>query len=124
MKREVKAQLKRIADALPKVYYKGNCAFIREVVDLRGNEAKNSVVSSPTIIREQSEFMVSDTPTLFNVNHMRRLKKAFKKDGWDGVKEYLAWCKKQDENIYNEVKIAREVTAFENILKEKIKPIF
>lgn len=125
MNKQILKKLRDIANRLPLTYEKGNKYTKGEIKDLRGKEIKNTQFFQPgegLIMMETKPIpIIKKNQTLYPVNHYRRLKKAYEKDGANGVKEYYKWVDQNNKklNAEFETKLVTDVVA--NITKERIK---
>lgn len=123
---EVKRQLSDIANKLPPSYYEGKQYYFEEVVDLRRRELMNNAIDGQGFEmhseRNQQQLMKADK--LHEVNHLRRLRKAYLAKGWTGVLEYCRGVRATLDRLEDKYKMRYDMTLINAILKEKIKPIF
>ena len=93
MKKELVKEIRNIAKKLPLSYVEGQKYSKKEIIDLRERESKNSMFgqSVEQSISKESEYIIVKGETLFPVNHERRLKRAYEREGVQGIKNYYKW---------------------------------
>lgn len=125
---DVKKTLKFYAANLPLSVYKGAEKLlvpITELEDLKQKQIKNGdgMRGGPQIVSEAPDVMM-EQDRYYPVNHFRRMKKAYLAEGWPGVAKYRNWVSKNNDNINAEDDMKISMLTAEQILKQKIKPIF
>jgi len=90
MKKNLVIEIRKIAKKLPLSYIEGQKYSKKEIIDLRERESKNNMFgqSIEQSISKESEFIIVKGETLFPVNHERRLKRAYEREGVQGIKDY------------------------------------
>lgn len=127
-----KRRLAEVAMLLPKSVYNFKQRFIAEERSIMDREVKNNTHGQRLeIITDRDVHYIADSH--MPVNHFNRMKKAFLK-GWreggthkHGEAEVMKYFAKvsRENDIQNKVQETREIMmTAEEILKEKIKPIF
>lgn len=115
--------LKEIAKNLPDTYYKYNQKFIGNAISNDHNRIMNNTHGQGLEIVRHEKVMYQ-RKAMKKINHLKRLKKAFLKGGWQGVVDYFDWVNANNKRINQEYKMTVEMKTIEEILKAKIKPLF
>lgn len=99
MKKELVKEIRNIAKKLPISYIEGQKYSKKEIVDLR--ESKNNMFGQTVeqSISKESEFIIVKGETLFPVNHERRLKRAYEREGVQGIKNYYKWVDSNNKRL-------------------------
>jgi hypothetical protein len=101
MKKNIVKEIRKIAKKLPLSYIEGQKYSKKEIIDLRERESKNSMFGQ-TIeqsISKESEYVIVKGETLFKVNHERRLKRAYEREGVQGIKDYYKWVDSNNKRL-------------------------
>lgn len=100
MKKSKSKALKQLANVLPPAYIKRRHTEYGTLVELHDMVIKHSLkIDLPKLTEDNANEMKSITYDNMEIlNHHRRLKKAYKKDGTEGVQKYLVWLKEHNEN--------------------------
>jgi hypothetical protein len=122
MNKQTIKRLKSFASILPPSYYEGNDYHKKDLLDLREKEIKNSVMSVDTV--DQSLNISGETkpvqvkrPTLFPINHERRIKAAYIRGGDQAVIDYFEWV----DNNNKRLNMKYNMKLITNVLTEKVK---
>ena len=101
MKKELVKEIRNIAKKLPLSYIEGQKYSKKEIIDLRERESKNSMFgqSVEQSISKESEYVIVKGEALFKVNHERRLKRAYERDGVQGIKNYYKWVDSNNKRL-------------------------
>ena len=101
MKKELVKEIRNIAKKLPLSYVEGQKYSKKEIIDLRERESKNSMFGQSVehSISKESEFIIVKGETLFPVNHERRLKRAYERNGTQGIKDYYKWVDSNNKRL-------------------------
>ena len=101
MKKELVKEIRNIAKKLPLSYVEGQKYSKKEIIDLRERESKNSMFgqSVEQSISKESEYVIVKGEALFKVNHERRLKRAYERDGVQGIKNYYKWVDSNNKRL-------------------------
>lgn len=101
MKKELVKEIRNIAKKLPISYIEGQKYSKKEIVDLRERESKNNMFGQTVeqSISKESEFIIVKGDTLFPVNHERRLKRAYEREGVQGIKNYYKWVDSNNKRL-------------------------
>ncbi len=101
MKKELVKEIRNIAKKLPLSYVEGQKYSKKEIIDLRERESKNSMFgqSVEQSISKESEYIIVKGETLFPVNHERRLKRAYEREGLQGIKNYYKWVDSNNKRL-------------------------
>lgn len=101
MKKELVKEIRNIAKKLPISYIEGQKYSKKEIVDLRERESKNNMFGQTVeqSISKESEFIIVKGETLFPVNHERRLKRAYEREGVQGIKNYYKWVDSNNKRL-------------------------
>lgn len=121
--RRYRQQLLQISKELPDTYQKGKAKFVDFITDTQDHEIMNNTHGQElTIVKREKALF---TKTVFvKVNHYKKLKKAFKKDGIKGVEDYIKWVMYNNRKLNAEHKMKLTMLTANEILKHKIKPLF
>lgn len=126
MKKNLVIEIRKIAKKLPVSYIEGQKYSRKEVLDLKGREAKNNTLGQAfeQSISQESDFIIVKGETLFPVNHERRLKRAYERNGTQGIKDYYKWVDSNNRrlNIKYDQKIIMHLVDAK--LKASISEIF
>jgi len=101
MKKELVKEIRNIAKKLPLSYIEGQKYSKKEIIDLRERESKNNMFgqSVEQSISKESEYIIVKGETLFPVNHERRLKRAYEREGVQGIKNYYKWVDSNNKRL-------------------------
>lgn len=101
MKKDLVKEIRNIAKKLPLSYIEGQKYSKKEIIDLRERESKNSMFgqSVEQSISKESEYIIVKGETLFPVNHERRLKRAYEREGLQGIKNYYKWVDSNNKRL-------------------------
>ena len=101
MKKELVKEIRNIAKKLPLSYVEGQKYSKKEIIDLRERESKNSMFgqSVEQSISKESEYIMVKGEALFKVNHERRLKRAYERNGTQGIKDYYKWVDSNNKRL-------------------------
>ena len=101
MKKDLVKEIRNIAKKLPLSYVEGQKYSKKEIIDLRERESKNSMFgqSVEQSISKESEYIIVKGETLFPVNHERRLKRAYEREGLQGIKNYYKWVDSNNKRL-------------------------
>jgi hypothetical protein len=101
MKKNLVIEIRKIAKKLPLSYIEGQKYSKKEIIDLRERESKNNMFgqSVEQSISKESEFIIVKGETLFPVNHERRLKRAYEREGVQGIKDYYKWVDSNNKRL-------------------------
>lgn len=101
MKKELVKEIRNIAKKLPLSYVEGQKYSKKEIIDLRERESKNSMFgqSVEQSISKESEYIIVKGETLFPINHERRLKRAYEREGVQGIKNYYKWVDSNNKRL-------------------------
>ena len=100
--KQVNKFIKELSQKIPKSYYEGTGHLKKEVFDNRLRQAKFSAMEGQElqiINDEGNEIVLVKDTVLFQINHLRRLKKAYKATGYDGVQAYIKWVNSNNKMI-------------------------
>ena len=101
MKKELVKEIRNIAKKLPLSYIEGQKYSKKEIVDLRERESKNNMFGQTVeqSISKESEYVIVKGEALFKVNHERRLKRAYEREGVQGIKNYYKWVDSNNKRL-------------------------
>lgn len=101
MKKELVKEIRNIAKKLPLSYIEVQKYSKKEIIDLRERESKNSMFgqSVEQSISKESEYIIVKGEALFPVNHERRLKRAYEREGVQGIKNYYKWVDSNNKRL-------------------------
>lgn len=119
MKKQLTKEIRTLSAKLPDSYVEGTKYQQKEIKDLRQREVKNSMFGSAIeqTISTENETIIVKGSTLYKVNHERRIKRAYIREGIKGIKEYIKWV---DSN--NKLLNAKYQNAIVlNLVNEKVK---
>ena len=126
MKKQLTKEIKILAKKLPDSYVEGTAYQKRTIEDLRGREIRNQMFGSnleQTISSENETIIVKGTK-LFKVNHERRIKRAYQRDGITGIKEYVKWVTTNNKNLNMKYQNAILLNVVNEKVKASIETIF
>jgi len=118
--------IKELAQRLPKTYREASRLEYEEVFNARSREVKNNVLEGQgfEIISDNPEYIVKKGVKFIEVNHEKKIRKAFKEGGNEAVTKYLNWVNENNIYLNQKYKIKFEMDAIKNILKQKMNTIF
>jgi len=101
MKKNIVKEIRKIAKKLPLSYIEGQKYSKKEIIDLRERESKNNMFGQTVeqSISKESEFIIVKGERLFPVNHERRLKRAYEREGVQGIKDYYKWVDSNNKRL-------------------------
>lgn len=101
MKKDLVKEIRNIAKKLPLSYIEGQKYSKKEIIDLRERESKNNMFgqSVEQSISKESEYIIVKGEALFKVNHERRLKRAYEREGVQGIKNYYKWVDNNNKRL-------------------------
>lgn len=100
MKKSRSKALKKLAEQLHPAYIKRQHTEYGKLYELHDMAISQKLkIDLPTLTEENANEMKSITyPNMEVLNHHRRLKKAYTKNGTKGVQDYIVWLKEHNEN--------------------------
>jgi hypothetical protein len=119
MKKQLTKEIRTLAAKLPDSYVEGVKYRTQEIQDLRQREVKNSMFgqSIEQSISKENETIIVKGTTLFKVNHERRIKRAYLRDGIPGIKSYIKWVDANNKLL--NAKYRNSIVL--NLVNEKVK---
>lgn len=119
MKKQLTKEITTLAAKLPTSYVEGTKYQQKEVKDIKGRESKNNMFGQTieqSITSENETITVKGT-TLYKVNHSRRIKRAYQREGIEGIKAYIRWVDKNNKLL--NAKFRNGIVL--NLVNEKVK---
>lgn len=119
MKKQLTKEIRTLAAKLPDSYVEGTKYQQKEIKDLRQREVKNSMFggSIEQTISTENETIIVKGSTLYKVNHERRIKRSYQREGIKGIKEYIKWVDSNNKLLNAKYKNAIVL----NLVNEKVK---
>jgi hypothetical protein len=126
MKKKLTKEIRTLAAKLPDSYVEGVKYRTQEIQDLRQREVKNSMFgqSIEQSISKENETIIVKGTTLFKVNHERRIKRAYLRDGIPGIKAYIKWVDANNKLLNAKYRNSIVLNLVNEKLKASISEIF
>lgn len=126
MKKNIVKEIRKIAKKLPLSYIEGQKYSKKEIIDLRERESKNNMFGQTVeqSISKESEYVIVKGEALFKVNHERRLKRAYERNGTQGIKDYYKWVDSNNKRLNAKYKQKIVMHLVDAKLKASISEIF
>jgi len=126
MKKNIVIEIRKIAKKLPLSYIEGQKYSKKEIIDLRERESKNNMFGQTVeqSISKESEYVIVKGEALFKVNHERRLKRAYEREGVQGIKDYYKWVDSNNKRLNAKYEQKLVMHLVDAKLKASISEIF
>ena len=126
MKKELVQEIRKIAAKLPLSYYETTKYSKKEIIDLKQREAKNSAFGQTMeqSISEAPEYIIVKGESLMIVNHENRLKRAYQRNGVQGIRDYYKWVDRNNKRLNAKYETKLVMHLVDAKLKASISEIF
>lgn len=126
MKKELVKEIRKLAAKLPLSYIEVQKYSKHEIKDLKEREAKNNTFGQ-TIeqsISQAPEYIMVKGESLMRVNHENRLKRAYQRNGVQGIRDYYKWVDSNNKRLNAKYETKLVMQLVDAKLKASISEIF
>lgn len=123
IKGRLKKELLEISNLIPDTYLESKSYYVDYLEDNFDNEIMNNNHGQGFEIVKR-ETAVFSKKVYHKVNHFKRLKKAFKKNGVKGIEDYINWVGYNNKKMNAEHQMKLSMITASQILKHKIQRFF